>query len=110
MLRGADQGQAPLDAVDLGRVDKATPVMVDVRNIAEVEATYDLTLKLLPACARTEDHFEPNDTFATARPVTIGEPLKGRLCPLNDDNFAVDLQPGQGLMAAPPRSWPPQKR
>ncbi len=98
VLRGADQGQAPLDAVDLGRVDKATPVMVDVRNIAEVEATYDLTLKLLPACARTEDHFEPNDTFATARPVTIGEPLKGRLCPLNDDNFAVDLQPGQGLM------------
>ncbi len=98
VLRGAPEGQAPLDAVDLGKVEQATPVMVDVRNIAEVETTYDLTLKLLPACARIEDRYEPNDTFATARAVTLGEPLKGRLCPLNDDNFAVDLQPGQGLM------------
>ncbi len=98
VLRGAPDGKPPLDAVDLGKVDKATPVLVDVRNIAEVETTYDLTLKLLPACARIEDHYEPNDTFATARVVTLGEPLKGRLCPLNNDDFAVDLQPGQGLM------------
>ena len=98
VLRGPPEGKAPLEAVDLGRVAAPAPVLVDVRNIAEVEATYDLTLKLLPACARIEDHFEPNDTFLTARTVTLGEPLNGRLCPLNDDHFAVDLQPGQGLL------------
>jgi Ca-activated chloride channel family protein len=97
-IRGPAQDGPPLDAVDLGKVDKQQTVLVDVRNIAEVETPYDLTFKLLPGCARIEDKFEPNDTPQQARAIPIGQPVKGRLCPLNDDNFAVMLQPEQGLV------------
>lgn len=98
-LRGPAADAPPLDAVDLGKVDSAQSVLVDVRNVAEVETAYDLTLKLLPGCARIEDKFEPNDTPDAARALTIGQPAQGRLCPLNDDYFAVALQPGQGIAA-----------
>lgn len=98
ILRGAEPNQPPLDAVDLGKVDQPGPVLVDVRNVAEVETAYDLTVKLLPACSRIEDRYEPNDSPEIAKVLTLGEPVKGRLCPLNDDDFAVDLQPGQGLL------------
>ncbi len=97
-LRGAPQGQPPLDAVDLGKVDSKQTVLVDVRNVAEVETPYDLTLKLLPACQRIEDKFEPNDTPQQARAIPIGQPVKGRLCPVNDDYFSVMMQPEQGLV------------
>ncbi|MFZ4577505.1 MAG: VWA domain-containing protein [Myxococcota bacterium] len=96
-LRGPAAGAPPLDAVDLGRVDHAEQVLVDVRNIAEVESAYELKVKLLPACNRIEDKFEPNDTPAAARSAPVGEPVKGRLCPLNDDNYSVLLSSGQGL-------------
>lgn len=97
-IRGPAPGGPPLDAVDLGKVDKKQTVLLDVRNVAEVETPYDLTLKLLPACARIEDKFEPNDTPQQARAVPIGQPVQGRLCPLNDDDFSVALQAEQGLV------------
>jgi len=96
-IRGPVQGAPALQAVDLGKVDRAQSVLIDVRNVAEVETPYDLGLKLLPACQRIEDRFEPNDTPQGARQVVVGQPLTGRLCPLNDDNFAITLQEGQGL-------------
>ena len=96
-IRGPVQGTPALQAVDLGKVDRAQTVLIDVRNVAEVETPYDLGLKLLPACQRIEDKFEPNDTPQAARQVTVGQPVQGRLCPLNDDNFAIMLQEGQGL-------------
>jgi Ca-activated chloride channel family protein len=85
------------DSVDLGTVAKAQTVLVDVKNPAEVETPYDLKLKLLPACQRIEDRYEPNDAPAQARALTVGEPVQARICPLNDDHFAVTLQAGQGL-------------
>ncbi|MSP91521.1 MAG: VWA domain-containing protein [Myxococcales bacterium] len=99
-LRGPAPGAAPLDAVDLGRADRREVVLVEVKNPAEVETAYDLTLKLLPACPRVEDRYEPNDAPESAKAITLGEPIKGRLCPVNDDHFAVPLAPGQGLLAA----------
>lgn len=97
ILRGAQDREPPTDAADLGKVDRNETVIVDVRNIAEVEAAYDLTLKLLPGCHRLEDKYEPNDSPVAAKQIAVGEPIKGRLCPMNDDHFGVSLQVGQGL-------------
>jgi Ca-activated chloride channel family protein len=97
-LRGPAKPGDALQAVDLGRIDRRETVLVEVTNPAEIETPYTLTLKLLRACPRTEDAFEPNDTPETARALTLGEPIKGRLCPVNDDHFALPLLPGQGVI------------
>ncbi len=87
----------PLQQLTWTAVGQTGAVLVDLRNIAEVETPYDLTLKLLPACQRIEDRDEPNDTPAQAKAVTLGAPIHARLCPQNQDNYSVALAEGQGL-------------
>jgi hypothetical protein len=76
-----------------------------VRNHNDVEAPYTLELDWLPACPRIEDPLEDNDTPQTARAVPVGQPLPLRLCPRDDDHFAVPLQRGQGLRVAAKASF-----
>lgn len=88
------------EEMDYAGVDQPQTVLLDVRDIGEVETPYDLLVRVLPACARIEDAAEPNDNAQQARAVPVGQPVQGRLCPGNGDWFRVPLLPGQGLKAA----------
>lgn len=90
----------PLEELDFAGVEQAQTVLLDVRDIGEVETPYDLKVRILPACIRLEDAAEPNDNAQQARQVPVGQPVQGRLCPGNSDWFRVPLLPGQGLKAA----------
>ena len=97
-VRGAPPPAPPIDTVELNRVTAKEAMVLEVRNAAEVETPYELTVKLMPACRRLEDGLEPNDSIAGAKAITPGQPLQMRLCPLNEDWLAVPLLDGQGLM------------
>ena len=99
-VRGAPAPAAPIDTVELNRVTAKEAMILQVRNAAEVETPYELTVKVMPACARIEDSLEPNDSLAGASNVALGQPLNLRLCPLNDDWLKVPLLEGQGLAVA----------
>lgn len=88
------------EQIEFAGVTAPQTVLIDVRDIAEVETPYDLNVRVLPACQRIEDPAEPNDSPAQARQLPIGQPLQARLCPNNADWFRVPLMPGQGLKAA----------
>ncbi len=88
------------EELEFAGVDQPQTVLVDVRDIGEVETPYDLMVRVLPACGRIEDAAEPNDNAQQARQVPVGQPIQGRLCPGNGDWFKVPLLPGQGLKAA----------
>ncbi|MCO4761647.1 MAG: VWA domain-containing protein [Myxococcales bacterium] len=95
VIRGGD---APTQTVQWADVRQDERILVDVRNVAEQEANYDLKVKILPACPRTEDPLEPNDTLQQAKEVPLGRPLPMRLCPRNEDWIAVRLSAGQGVL------------
>lgn len=97
-LRGSEPGKPPVTEVQRTVGQDRERLLLDVRNVTGVEAPYTLKVKVLPACERLEDRFEPNDTLAEARAVGAGQPLALRLCPRNDDHLAIALERGQGLV------------
>ncbi len=79
----------------------AGPVRLHVFDPTEEESDYRLKLRVLPACERLDDSFEPNDSFEEARLVTDEdrERLAAlRLCPGNDDWFKIDVPDEWSLM------------
>jgi Ca-activated chloride channel homolog len=77
------------------------PIRLRVVDPMEEESAYRLSLRVMPACARLEDGFEPNDTFEEARLVTAAEReamAALRLCPRDDDWFMVDVEEGHSLL------------
>jgi hypothetical protein len=73
------------------------PLFVSIANIDVEEVSYALAVELRPACKRVEDRFESNDTALDARSVTPGPVPDIKLCPGNDDWFAVELAEGESV-------------
>ena len=68
-----------------------------VDNVELDESAYGLEVKVRPACESVDDRFEQNDTEAQAPLLTPG-PLDGlKLCPSDDDWYAIDLAEGESL-------------
>ncbi|MCC6622276.1 MAG: tetratricopeptide repeat protein [Deltaproteobacteria bacterium] len=68
-----------------------------VQNVELDEVSYGLEVEVRPACARTEDRFEDNDRIGDARLLTTGEAPGLKLCPGDEDWYAVDLADGESL-------------
>ncbi|MSQ84469.1 MAG: VWA domain-containing protein [Myxococcales bacterium] len=75
-------------------------VLIDIADVGEAESPYTLTIKVLPACERLREAAEPNDTPQQAKPLPIGQPAAGRLCPQNPDYWRLPLEPGFGVRIA----------
>ncbi|MBL8786603.1 MAG: hypothetical protein JNJ59_16990 [Deltaproteobacteria bacterium] len=71
--------------------------LVHVRNVEFDEVSYGLEVVVKPACAKTEDRFEDNDTAETAKTVTPGPVPDLKLCPADDDWYSVTLAEGESL-------------
>lgn len=78
----------PIDAA-------AAPIFLSVKNTEFAEVSYGLGVELRPACRKVEDRFESNDLPDEARAVTPGPVPDLKLCPENDDWYALILAEGE---------------
>jgi len=68
-----------------------------VDNLELDETSYGIDLKVRPACSAVEDRFEDNDAPGQAMLLTPGPLDALKLCPDDDDWYAVDLAEGESL-------------
>jgi len=73
------------------------PLFVAIRNTELDEVSYSLGVELRPACGRVEDRFESNDLPDEAKQVTPGPVPDIKMCPANDDWFALVLAEGESV-------------
>ncbi len=73
--------------------------LLRVDNVDDDEVSYAMAVEVRPPCARTEDRFEPNDTPADASTVSVGKLPDLKICPEDDDWYAVTLAEGESLFA-----------
>lgn len=59
--------------------------------------SYDVGFFLARGTPCDDDVHEPNDTPATATPLTEGPPREGRLCPQDRDHFRLTVPAGSGV-------------
>lgn len=101
-IRPPAETEKPVTTIAYQEGKKAGDLRLRIRNLNDEEADYRLKVRRLPACARLEDGFEDNDTAAAAHVVTGDDAEKLqqlRLCPQDDDWFAVDVGEGDSLVA-----------
>jgi hypothetical protein len=103
------QGAAANGKPFVGYSDITTPgrYVVEVRdgnNDARSTAPYGVVTAFRP----TDDKAEPNDSIASATPVTLGDPMHANILPLGDaDLYAVDLS-HQGELSLAFTASPPE--
>jgi tetratricopeptide (TPR) repeat protein len=97
-LRPPAGSDLSLDALDytVGQ-GEAGDYLVFIENVDGDEVSYGLEVAVRPPCAKTEDRFEENDDAEHAATLTPG-PLDGlRICPFDEDWYAVTLAEGESL-------------
>ena len=99
-LRPPAGDEIVLDTLDYSVGSTAAgPHLLRVTNIEGDEVSYSLDVTVRPACARTEDQFEDNDQPSHAALLTPGAIDNLKLCPLDEDWYAVVLAEGESLFA-----------
>jgi len=73
-----------------------THVYLKVEAMHPLEYTYRVAVEMTPPCYALEDMYEPNDTAEEATPIATGEMI-ARICPDNEDWYAIDLAEGDAL-------------
>ena len=91
--------EEPVEELALDAVGEPGDYYVRVLNPTADDFGYTLKATIRPPCATTEDEHEPNNDRFNAKAVEGGELQSLRLCPANDDWFAVTLERGQSLKA-----------
>ncbi len=71
--------------------------VVHQTNIDLDEVSYGLEVVVKPACGKTEDTFEDNDTVAVATTITPGPVPDLKACPGDEDWYALVLAEGESL-------------
>jgi len=84
--------------------------LVAVKNIELDEVSYGLEVKVRPRCDKTEDRFEDNDSSAQAKLLTPGALSDLKLCPTDEDWYAVDLAEGESLFLFAQAAPDPDKK
>lgn len=87
----ATEGEAAGESAEVPTGLVAAPGEYRVRLANPAQDDFGVTFELgvRPLCARTEDDKEPNDALAAAKDVVPGDVAPMRLCPKNEDWFAV---------------------
>lgn len=97
-LRPPEGSDVDLDVLDytVGQ-GEAGDYLLFVENVDGDEISYGLDVAVRPPCEKTEDRFEQNDDAEHAATLTPG-PLDGlRICPFDEDWYAVTLAEGESL-------------
>jgi len=68
-----------------------------VDNVDLDETSYGMEVVLRPPCASTEDRFEDNDDASQAVTIPAGPLPNLKICPGDEDWFAVELAEGESL-------------
>lgn len=68
-----------------------------VKNVDLDEVSYGLEAVVRPACAKTEDHLEDNDSPLSAKMITPGPVPDLKSCPGDEDWYALVLAEGESL-------------
>jgi tetratricopeptide (TPR) repeat protein len=97
-LRPPEGSDVDLDVLDYTVAPgEAGNYLLFVENVDGDEISYGLDVAVRPPCEKTEDRFEQNDDAEHAATLTPG-PLDGlRICPLDEDWYAVTLAEGESL-------------
>lgn len=96
---GVDEDGAPRVAFDLAErpVPVAGRYLLRVDNVDLEETSYGLEVTVRPSCASVEDRFEDNDGADQAVLMTAGSEADLKLCPDDEDWYAIDLAEGESL-------------
>lgn len=70
---------------------------VHVSNVDVDEVSYGLDVTVRPACEKNEDRYEDDDQAAAAKTLTPGPVPDLKLCPGDEDWYAVTLAAGESL-------------
>lgn len=70
---------------------------IQVQNVDLDEVSYGLEAVVRPACGKTEDHFEDNDSPLSAKTITPGPVPDLKSCPGDEDWYALVLAEGESL-------------
>jgi hypothetical protein len=84
------------------------PLFVSVTNPDLEEVSYGLGIEVRPACSSVEDVLEDNDALAAARTLTPGSLPDLKLCPGDDDWYAVELGEGESVFVYAEPEPPPK--
>jgi hypothetical protein len=79
---------------------KAGTYTVRISTRASEPRAYDVGFFLSRGTPCDDDAHEPNDTPATATPVTQDATLEGMLCPQDQDHFRLTVPEGRGVRVA----------
>jgi len=71
--------------------------LVHQANVDFDEVSYGLEVVVKPACDKVEDRYEDNDEVAAAKTLTPGPVPDLKLCPADEDWFAITLAEGESL-------------
>lgn len=92
-----EQGAETTQKVELGPVTTAGEYRIRLDNPGDDDFGLKLALKVRPACLRTEDQYEPNDSQPQAKVVEAGEVKPLRMCPGAHDWYGIQLAEGESL-------------
>lgn len=70
---------------------------IHVKNVDLDEVSYGLEAVVRPACGKTEDHLEDNDSPLSAKMITPGPVPDLKSCPGDEDWYALVLAEGESL-------------